>query len=379
MNELYRTLLFLPPQESTIAEDLDRLHYLVITVTMLGSIAVLAVALYFPVRYRHVRRFGPRQRQWHMPLYLEVGLIVGLLAMFLWWWWIGVRQFLDMRQPPDDGIDIYVMGKQWMWKFTYPDGHANVSDLYVPAGTPIKLTMTSRDVIHSFFVPEFRVKHDVIPGRYTTLWFEAKRPGVYEILCTEYCGEGHSTMRGRVHVLAPEAFSAWIDERRISTIEPQDYVEPFVVNGRARPDRLELAVLGERVAAQQGCLRCHTTDGSPHIGPSFGGLYGSTVDLDDGSQVVADAAYITRSMMDPLAELRHGYQPVMPSYQGLLTPPETAAIVEFIRSLRDVEPDDARVPDVPFFPGRQTPPPAARGIPRYPATTPPSEQQEQGQ
>jgi cytochrome c oxidase subunit II len=371
MNEIYRTLLFLPPQASTIAEDLDRLHYFVITVTMLGSTAVLAIALYFTVRYRHVRRFGPRQRHWQMPFRLEVGLVLGLLALFLWWWWIGIRQFLDMREAPEDGVEVYVMGKQWMWKFTYPDGSSSISRLYVPAGTPVKLLMTSRDVIHSFYVPQFRVKHDVVPGRYTTLWFEAKQPGVYEILCTEYCGEGHSTMRGTVHVLPPDEFGAWRDGRHRQAIAPQDYVEPYVIEARTAPEQLDLAVLGERVAAQQGCLRCHTTDGSPHIGPSFAGLHGSMVDLADGTRIVADTAYITRSIMDPLADLRQGYQPVMPSYQGVLTHVETAAIVEFIRSLRDFEPDEIQMPDLPLLPGRPSPSPAARGTPRYPANQPP--------
>lgn len=371
MNELYRTILFLPRQESTIAEDLDTLHYLVITVTMLGSMAVLAVALYFTLRYRYDRRFGPRQRHWEMPFKLEIGLIVGLLAMFLWWWWIGIRQFLDMREAPEDGIEVYVMGKQWMWKFSYPEGHSSTSNLYVPAGVPVKLLMTSRDVIHSFYVPDFRVKHDVVPGRYTTLWFEAKRPGVYPILCTEYCGEGHSTMRGTVHVLAPEQFGAWLDRRHEPEIAPQDYREPFVADEAALAEPLDLAALGERAVGQHGCLRCHSTDGSPHIGPSFGGLYGSVVDLDDGTRVIADAAYITRSMMDPLAELRHGYQPVMPSYLGLLGPADTAAIVEFIRALRDVDPDALRDPARALLPGRPTPPPAARGTPRYPAAETP--------
>ena len=381
MNELYRALLFLPPQSSTFAEDLDWLHYFVITTTMLGSFAVLAVALYFTVRYRHVRRIGPRQRQWHMPLALEMGLVFGLLAMFLWWWWIGVRQFIDMREPPEDSMEVYVMGKQWMWKFTYPDGHATIADLYVPAGVPVKLIMTSRDVIHSFFVPDFRVKHDLVPGRYTTLWFEAKQPGRYQILCTEYCGEGHSTMRGTVVVLSPDDFSAWIDERRNPTIAAQEYAEPYVVDAFGAREQLDLAVLGERVAAQQGCLRCHTTDGTPHIGPSFGGLYNSMVSLADGSQVRADTEYITRSIMDPLAEVRQGYQPVMPSYQGLLTHAETAAIVEYIRALQDVEVDDARVPAVPLVPGRPTPPPDARGTPRYPGgePSPSPEAQEQQQ
>jgi cytochrome c oxidase subunit II len=370
MNELYRTLLFLPPQGSTVAEEVDWLHYFVITITMLGSVAVLAVALYFTVRYRHVRRFGPRQRHWEMPFKLEVGLVVGLLALFLWWWWIGIRQYLDMREPPEDGVEVYVMGKQWMWKFTYPDGRSTVSRLYVPAGIPVKLRMTSRDVIHSFFVPAFRVKHDVVPGRYTTLWFEAKEPGIYEVLCTEYCGEGHSTMRAAVHVLSPEEFSAWLDQRHEPAIAPAEYVEPFVVDERSSVEELDLAALGERVAAQQGCLRCHSTDGSPHIGPTFAGLYGSVVDLDDGTTLLADTAYITRSIMDPMVEIRRGHQPVMPSYKGLITPAETAALIEFIRGLRELEPIEAERFDGPLFPGRPNPSAVAPGTPRYPAFSP---------
>jgi cytochrome c oxidase subunit 2 len=245
---------------------------------------------------------------------------------------------MRVRVPPPDAAEVYVVAKQWMFKFGYPDGKASVGTLYVPAGKPIKLVMTSRDVIHGFYVPQFRLKQDLVPGRYTTAWFEATTPGVYEILCAEFCGTGHSQMRGQVLVLSASDYEAWLEGSPTGT-----------------SDGLDLVVVGSDVAARRGCLRCHTTDGSPHIGPSFAGLYGRTVDLESGAAVVADEAYLTASMMDPLAQLRAGYRPVMPSYKGLLPPAETAALLELIKSLRG-EPV-----------GPPHPPPQAEGRPAYPS------------
>lgn len=379
MNEFFREMLFLPPQESSVAADIDFLHYLVISCTMIGSGGVALVALYFIVRYRHSQRPEETraERSFTMPLSLEVGFIGGLSFMFLAFWWIGVRQYMEVREPPEESVEVYVVAKQWMWKFTYPEGNSTVSTLKVPAGVPIKLLMTSRDVIHSFFVPEFRVKQDVLPGRYTTMWFEIEEPGVYPVLCTEYCGDGHSVMRAEVEALPPREYSAWMEGQRTAGVEPEVYTPPFVVSEDARSEPLNLVVLGQRVAAQYGCLRCHTTDGSPHIGPSFGGLYGSKVELKGEEPIVADEAYITESMMDPLAHLAEGYEPVMPPYQGLLRPGDTAAIVEFIRALRDIERMDVPRPGPPAAPARPPldidqpyPPPAAGGRPTYPEPAP---------
>lgn len=368
MNELLRTILFLPPQASTIAHEIDGLHYFVILTTMAGAAAITVIGGYFLVRYKR-RRFTPQPRRYRgmprrgVPLWLEITLIGGLASLFVTWWVIGFRQFMKLRVAPENAMDVYVFAKKWMWKFAYPDGGGSISNLYVPANRPIRLVLTSRDVIHSFYVPDFRVKMDAIPGRYTTVWFEAKAPGVYEILCTEYCGTGHSTMRGAVVVLSAEDYDRWLRSGREPTWpepEPPVYVPPAVVGQHTPKDQpVSLVEAGLRAAAQYGCLRCHTTDGTPHIGPTWAGVYRTRVPLQDGTTVLADEAYLTESMMDPLAKIRRGFQPVMPSYHGQLPPADTAAIVELIKSVRD---RTTTAPPRPEFVVAPAPP-----VPRSPA------------
>ncbi|WP_437948576.1 cytochrome c oxidase subunit II [Sorangium sp. So ce296] len=365
INELLRKLLFLPGQWSTIAFDIDKLHYFVISVTMAGATLVALFAAYLMFRYRRRQRDvegpfpGATARP---PLLLEVGMVLGLIVLFLVWWVIGMRQYAALRVAPADPVVVYVTGKQWMWKFAYPEGPSSVATLYVPARRPVKLVMTSRDVIHSFFVPDFRIKYDVVPGRYTTLWFEATAPGAYQILCTEYCGTNHSTMRGEVIALEPSDFARWLSDRgRGAGIAGQEYTPPSTPGEGIPREPLSLVRLGENIAAEEGCLRCHTPDGTPHIGPTWAGLYMSVVPLESGGAAVADDAYITESMMDPLARIHRGYQRVMPSFLGRLQPAQVAAIVEYIRSLRGVAPE----------PGARTPlpegPPFLRSGPERPA------------
>lgn len=313
MNELMRKILGLPPQASTMAFEIDVLHYVVISIALLGAVLVTASVAVMLVRFRR-RESGvpPAPRPRRIPVWVEGGVIGGLLSMFVVFWIIGFRQFVDLRTPPRDAIDVYVVGKQWMWTFAYPDGSASTADLYVPAGRPVRLLMTSRDVIHSFYVPDFRVKQDVLPGRTTTLWFEAKQPGTYDIFCAEYCGTEHSLMRGRVIVLDE---AAWAER-----------AEQY-------PTGENLAAQGEKVASERGCLRCHTVDGTPHLGPTWAGLYDAWIPLTDGTKVRADEAYLTESMMDPESKIHAGWPAIMPSYLGLLEAGEVAALVHYIRSL----------------------------------------------
>lgn len=356
MNELMRKLLFLPEQASTVAAEIDGLHYFVIIVTMLGATGVALAVLFFILRYRE-RAGEPvgetRPVRQALSLKLELFGFGALLALFLLWWVIGFRQYVRIAEPPPQAMTIYVTGKQWMWNFAYPNGTGSSGVLYVPAGQPVKLVMTSRDVIHSFFVPQFRVKRDVVPGRSTTMWFEAKQPGRYPVYCTEYCGMGHSTMRAEVIALPPAEF-----EQQLDGLEKLDIAAPLQpaqgIVGEGSPSvPLSLAAMGERIAGTAGCFRCHTPDGTPHIGPTWAGLYGATIPLEGGGQIVADDAYLTRAMMDPTAELHAGYQPVMPSYQGLLGAAEIGALVEYIRSLRDVD----------RYQGHQPLPEEFRGVP----------------
>jgi len=347
-----RTILFLPPESSSVAQSIDHLHMFVIITTMIGSAGVGAMALAFVVRYRHrgedLARGRAPETQLQTPSSVEWGIAAGLFALFFAWWVIGFGQYVRVRVAPANTYDIYVTGKQWMWKFGYADGQHTISELYVPAGRPVKLLLTSRDVIHSFFVPDFRLKQDAVPGRYTTLWFTVPEPGRHEILCAEYCGTNHSTMRAELIALAPDEFARWLERGKAATETPPPYRQSPQVSTTLGPSQpMSLVRLGQEVAAQQGCLRCHTLDGTPHIGPSFAGLYGAHVPLEGGGSVVADEAYLTESMMDPLARRHAGFQTVMPSYLGRLQPAEVAALVELIKSLaavRGQEPTQVALP-----------------------------------
>ncbi len=364
VNELFRRMLFLPPQSSTMASDIDHLHYFVIGTTLAGASLVGLLALYWVIKYRVRGELDvcPRAAP-TTPAWFELLLAGSLLSLFCLWWVIGFMQYVRLRVAPKNALNVYVTAKQWMWKFAYPDGQSSIATVYVPTGRPIKLLLTSRDVIHSFFVPDFRIKQDALPGRYTTAWFEVPEPGTHQVLCAEYCGTGHSIMRGQVVALDPSDYARWLaagnTDQNVGDLGEQPRAPLGVAGGislATSPDiepaseeefppaqLLSLVRVGTEAAAQQGCLRCHTLDGTPHIGPTWAGLYRSRVPLANGGTVVADEAYLTESMMDPLAKIHAGYAPVMPSYHGLLSPGETAAMIELIKSLRDV-------------PGRATPP-----------------------
>ena len=312
MNDLLLKILDLPPQASTYAFDVDLLHYFVIGTTMLGATFIFLLALWFlATNRRRVPGETTQRLQTSMPT--EILIIGGILSLFLLFWVVGATEYAHIQHPPDDAMPVYVTGKQWMWKFAYQDGRSDIDVLTVPVHRPVKLVMTSRDVIHSFYVPAFRMKQDVVPGRYYTAWFEAQQTGEYTIDCAEYCGVSHSRMLGKVRVLSQPDYARWLEH----------------------PQTGDLAERGRDIAAKRGCLSCHTLDGQPHIGPSWAGLYGSQVKLSDGSVVTADVEYLTRSMMDPQAQIVDSYKPVMPTYRGILEEPEVAAIVELIVSLKD--------------------------------------------
>ncbi|HTQ06727.1 MAG TPA: cytochrome c oxidase subunit II [Polyangiaceae bacterium] len=333
MNELFRRLLFLPPQASGFARDFDALHYAVITASMLGIFAVGLALAWFSFRYRRSPQNAVRPPRPPLTRAQELTPAFGLLVLFVGFWCVGVRQFALMQRVPAGGLLVYVTAKQWMWSFDYANGDRTNETLYVPTGRTVELAMTSRDVIHSFYVPAFRIKKDVIPGRTTSVWFSALRPGTYPIFCAEYCGLDHSGMRGRVVALTPSEFAERFER---TPRAPGGADTPLAEREPGGHGELtSLAARGARVAAARGCLRCHTLDGTPHLAPTWARLYGHEVPLANGSTVVADAAYLTESMMDPLAKVHRGFTPIMPTYRGILTPAETAALVELIRSLAD--------------------------------------------
>ncbi|HEX7051825.1 MAG TPA: cytochrome c oxidase subunit II [Longimicrobiales bacterium] len=335
LNAFYRRALTLPPQASTIARDIDGLHYFEITIMFAAAGLIAVVALYFVVRYRRRPGRDPTPRI-VAPHWFEMVLYAGLLGLFVLFWVIGFRQYIDLSAPPDSAVDVYVTAKQWMWEFAYPEGPASAGVLYVPAGRPVRLHLTSRDVIHSFFVPDFRIKRDAVPGMYTTAWFQANAPGTHQILCTEMCGVGHSQMLARVVVLRPADFETFL-LRRAPAATPTSGRDatPNAPPARGAP----LAVIGRAAAARHGCLGCHSIDGTRRTGPSWLGLFGSTQLMADGERIRVTPAYITESMMDPQRRIVAGYPPVMPSFMGQISPAETAAIIEYMRSLADGIPD----------------------------------------
>lgn len=365
MNDTLRGLLGLPEQASSVARDIDMLHLFVILTTLLGAACVGLVALWFAVRFRRRPGYQLTPRVQANPWW-EAGLIGALTCLFVGWWVIGYRQYLHLQVPPIGAYEILVSAKQWMWSFAYPGGQRSLSMLVVPVGRPIKLVMMSRDVIHGFFVPAFRIKHDVVPGYVSVAWFQAEYAGTFQILCTQYCGTSHSTMRGEVVALAPADFALWLQGSRQPTraAEAEEAAERQATTpGGDRLDISHLAIDGDpidrgrRAAARHGCLSCHTEDGQRHIGPTWRGLYGSRVELADGRSLIADAEYLTRCMMDPLGNAVAGYQTVMPSYRGTLDPDDAASIVEFIKCLAMADaPAAVANPSLPTQPYRVGPP-----------------------
>jgi cytochrome c oxidase subunit 2 len=349
MSNLLRHLLFLPQAGSTLADRVDRIHFFIIITTFVVGTCIGLTGFVFLVRFRrrHAFTFTPKVVA---PMWLE-GLFIGVpLFFFLLWGVMGFRDYVWARTAPAGAMDVYVTGKQWMWKFAYPDGIGSVNALYVPTGRPVRLLLTARDVIHSFYVPEFRLKQDALPGRYTETWFEVKKPGHYQVLCAEYCGLDHSQMRAEVVALEPGEFEEW-RARQQSLPTPGSGVSPVVISGSDAPG--PLAELGRTVAMRKGCFQCHTVDGTPHIGPTWLGLYQREEPLQSGDRIRADVAYLTESMMDPGAKVVAGFKPVMPTFHGQLSAPEAAAIVEFIKTLRPERPVPPAAQEPTYVPAQR--------------------------
>src|SRR5438876_10342085 len=229
------------------------------------------------------------------------------LAMFGW----GAVVYVDYRNTPLDTLDVYMIGKQWMWKAQQPNGLMEINELHVPVGRNVRLILASEDVIHDFFVPAFRVKMDVVPGHYNTMWFRPTKPGRYHFFCSQYCGTNHAVMGGWVTVMEPAEYSAWLSGS----------------SGEANP-----AAVGAKLFEQLACNSCHLSTDQGR-GPSLNGVYGSTVKLSDGTRVVADDAYIRESILNPKAKIVLGYQPLMPAFQGLVTEEQILNLTEYIKSL----------------------------------------------
>ena len=308
--------LYMPPAGSTVAGDVDALFYFILYTSIVLFVLVIAATAFFLYKYR---RRGERTLTSgvdnNVKLELAWTIIPTILVIIVFIW--GFKTYLRMHVPPRDSIEVKVTGQKWFWSFDYQDGGNSVNDLYVPEGKPVKLLLSSHDVIHSFFVPDFRIKMDVLPNRYTVAWFEALKAGEYNIFCTEYCGKGHSEMLGKVKVLAAKDYQAWKEKAAADL-----------------PEGVSLEEAGKELYRSKACVTCHSIDGTPGVAPSFLGAYGEKVKLSDGSEVVADENYLRESILSPQAKVVQGFQPVMPTFQGVLKDRQIDALIAYIKSLK---------------------------------------------
>jgi cytochrome c oxidase subunit 2 len=299
-----------PEAASTIAGRVDALYFFLIGLTVFFSVLIAGLIVYCAIKFR---RRSPREigQKMHTHYALEATWTVIPLAitMFLFVW--ASRVYVEMVRPPDETLNIYVVGKQWMWKFQHLDGQREINELHIPVGRDVKLIATSEDVIHDFFVPAFRVKADVIPGRYVTIWFHATKAGRYRLFCAEYCGTRHSGMTGEVVVMDPPEYQTWL-------------------SGGATQQTLSEE--GQQLFSDLACITCHRADLKGR-GPVLEGVFGSAVTLQSGEKVVADEAYVRESILNPAAKIVAGYQPIMPTFQGQVSEEQLLALVEYVKSL----------------------------------------------
>ncbi len=306
---MFAQMRLFPERASTMADRVDALFLFLLAVTGTMSILIALLVIWFAVRYRRGARgrYDPRLKG---SILVETLWTVGPLLVFLVMFFWGASVYFRLYTSPEDATDIYVVGKQWMWKIQHPDGQREINELHVPVGQRIRLRMTSEDVIHSFFVPAFRTKHDVVPGRYSTLWFEPNRVGTYHLFCAEYCGTWHSRMIGSVVVMEPAQYQTWLDSHAEGS----------------------LALEGRKIFLKYRCLSCHNTSGTPH-GPPLEELYGKLVLLEGGKRVTADEDYIRESILQPKAKVVAGFRPIMPTFQGQVSEEEVLKLIAYIRSL----------------------------------------------
>lgn len=326
----------LPIQATDIAAKWDYLYLFLVGLSVFFFILVVGGMIVFAYKYR--QSASPKSKYIVDNHFLEafwtVIPTILLMVIFAWGWSV----YKAMVQAPVDSYEVRVIGKQWLWQFQYDDGRTTVGDLYVPVNKPVKLVMTSDDVIHSFFVPNFRIKQDVVPGMYTTVWFEANIPGQHQVFCTEYCGTAHSEMLAKIFVLDDAQWKAFKKGEKIVGIPvvgvggvPMPKTETKLQGATLSP----LALQGKTLTQSKGCVACHSDDGTTKVGPSFKGLYGRNVELVDGKKVKADDNYIRESIENPNAKVVKGFSPVMPTFKGLLKEEEMNALITYIKSLKE--------------------------------------------
>lgn len=302
-------------QASTLAPGVDNLFMFISAVNTFFFVLICLCIVIFVRSYRRRSKNDVTPHITHnqtLEIVWSVVPLIILIGIFFW----GFHGYVTAQIAPANSIEIQVTGKKWVWQFEYPDGMRTLNSFHVPVNRPVRLVMNSEDVLHSFFIPAFRIKKDVLPVRYTEEWFEATKPGVYPIFCTEYCGKGHSDMLARVFVDDPAQYEKWVRE------------------GDEEIQKLPLKELGAMVHENRGCATCHSLDGTRGQGPSWKGIFGTTRQFADGTSAVADENYIRQSILEPQAHVVQGYEPIMPTYKGLLRDREILGAIEFIKTLK---------------------------------------------
>jgi len=329
---------FVPDSASTLSWKVDALYFYLSGVTLFFTLLISATLIFFVLRYRRRTPYEiPRPIAGSHKLETLWTVIPFLIAMTIFGW--SAKVYFEQSSPPQNAIEVYVVGKQWMWKIQHSTGQREINELHVPVGKKIKLIMTTEDTIHDFFVPAFRMKADVVPGRYTTEWFEATKTGTFHLFCAEYCGMNHSGMIGSVVVMESREFDNWLSGNA----------------GNTTP-----AVAGQQLFQTLGCVSCHGANGEGGRGPTLAGLFGRKTQLTGGQTVVADEAYIRESIINPQAKLVDGFGPIMPTFQGQISEDQLVQLLAFIKSLQVNNPQQATPANQPA----NRPQPSPPGSPR---------------
>jgi len=316
----------------------DAVYFYLSGVTLFFTLLISAILVFFVIRYRRRTPYEiPRPIAGSHKLETLWTVIPFLISMTIFGW--AAKVYFDQSSPPKNAMEVYVVGKQWMWKIQHSTGQREINELHVPIGKKIKLIMTTEDVIHDFFVPAFRVKSDVVPGKYTTLWFEATKTGKFDFYCAEYCGMNHSGMIGSVVVMESREFDNWLSGNTSNTTP---------------------AVAGQQLFQTLGCVSCHGATGEGGRGPALNGLFGRETPLVGGQKITADEAYIRESILNPQAQLVDGFGPIMPTFQGQISEDQLVQLLAYIKSLQANSPQQSAPASSPAAATKPSPAPAAK-------------------
>jgi cytochrome c oxidase subunit 2 len=307
--------IFLPPQATAYAKEVDTLYLFLVGLSIFFFVLIAGLIGFCVLQYRRKpgRNVTPHITD-HLPLELawSVGPLIIVIGVFFW----GLRGYMDYAVSPGEALEIQVTGKKWLWQFEYPDGTRTINELHVPIHKKVRLVMTSEDVLHDFYIPAMRIKHDVVPNRYTEIWFQPEVEGKFHVACAEYCGKGHSDMAAKIYVESDARYKNWLE------------------TGGEEIQKMPLVQLGRLMWEAKGCNSCHSLDGTKGQGPSWKGIYGKRHKMTDGKEYDVDENYIRESILNPQAKIVEGFQGIMPTFQGLLRPRELDGIVAYIKSLQ---------------------------------------------